>query len=53
MCNEPTTVPADILDAYAAIVIPTKCLPFLGIHERCDHDPATPPPTFAQLTRPT
>lgn len=27
-------------------LLPVRCLPALGIHERCEHDPKHPPPSF-------
>ena len=31
-------------------MIPKRCLPPLGVHEWCEHDPAHPEPTFRGLT---
>lgn len=32
-------------------LIPTRCLPPLGIHERCEHDPNRVEPSFNNLTK--
>jgi hypothetical protein len=29
---------------------PVRCLPPLGVHEWCEHDPSHPPPSFQGLT---
>jgi hypothetical protein len=34
------------------IMIPIRCLPPFGVHERCEHDPDHPAPTFRALTSP-
>lgn len=31
-------------------LIPVRCLPPLGVHERCEHDPNHPLPSFQGLT---
>ena len=38
----------DKLEEY---VIPIQCLPPLGIHERCEHDPNHVEPSFNNLTK--
>lgn len=30
-------------------LLPIRCLPALGVHERCEHDPKHPPPSFKGL----
>lgn len=30
--------------------VPIRCLPALGVHEWCEHDPDHPPPSFRGLS---
>lgn len=39
----------DKLEKYCIPII--RCLPPLGIHERCEHDPTHVQPSFKNLTK--
>lgn len=47
MCQDHEMLP--LPDWVKDMVMPIRCLPALGVHERCEHDPDYREPTFQEV----